>query len=333
MKLNKEIIGAIAGEYTKIGNAHHAIGEYLKQLSQSDEIPTIEEVLPTAKVEKKTAPKKETATKEVEADTTDGDEEEITVDDLEAMTLKELKELATENEIEFPSKVKKDALIALIVEAMGGEEDEAEDEADQADEGSEEEEGDEEGIDLEELSVAELKSFIEENLEGVKVPAKKKTQKAEAYRQALIALIEENMPEEDEGEEEAGDEERSTVIETEDGDVDLADMNVKELKAFAKEYELEVSAKRKDDLIEEILDQIYAEGDAEGEDEDGEDDGEAVEDVADELGLNDMEVEELAEILEEHGLSTKGKKQALIDRIVRAIEDGTIELDDENEGE
>lgn len=42
-----------------------------------------------------------------------------------------------------------------------------------------------------------------------------------------------------------------------------------------------------------------------------------------------MTIEELADILAEHDLSTKGKKQALIDRIVKAVEEGEIELSDE----
>ena len=62
-------------------------------------------------------------------------------------------------------------------------------------------------------------------------------------------------------------------------------------------------------------------------------DDEEENDIVDELGLNDMGIEELADILAEHDLSTKGKKQALIDRIVKAIEDGTIELSDEEEEE
>lgn len=56
-------------------------------------------------------------------------------------------------------------------------------------------------------------------------------------------------------------------------------------------------------------------------------------DIADELGLYDMEIDELADILNEYDLSTKGKKQALIDRIVKAVEDGIIEVDEEDEDE
>lgn len=153
----------------------------------------------------------------------------------------------------------------------------------------------------------------------------------------------------DDEEEVVEEEERSTIItvETEDGEeeIDLDEMSVKELKQFAEEYGLEVKAKTKKGIIEEILEQIYGEDeeveddveeveeDVEEVDEDSEDDGESEEDLAEMYGLNEMSLEELAEICAEYGLSTKGKRQALIDRIVRGIKDGTIEVGDEEEGE
>lgn len=161
--------------------------------------------------------------------------------------------------------------------------------------------------------------------------------------------VEENeSDEEDESvdeEEVVEEEERLTIItiETEDGEeeIDLEEMSVKELKQFAEDYGLEVTSKTKKGIIEEILDQLYGEeedddveeveDDVEDVEEDSEDDGE--EDIAEMYGLNEMSLEELAEICAENGLSTKGKRQALIDRIVRAIEDGTIEVEDEEEGE
>lgn len=50
-----------------------------------------------------------------------------------------------------------------------------------------------------------------------------------------------------------------------------------------------------------------------------------------EYGLDDWTNEEIADLLTQHSLSTKGKRQALVDRVIKAIEDGTIELygDDE----
>lgn len=166
-------------------------------------------------------------------------------------------------------------------------------------------------------------------------------------------VVEEADDEEDEAvndeEEVADEEERLTIItiETEDGEeeFDLEEMTLKELKQFAEDYGLEVTSKTKKGIIEEILNQLYDEVEEEVEDdveeveaveedvEDDSEDGEDEEDVAEMYGLNEMSLEELAEICAEHGLSTKGKRQALIDRIVRGIKDGTIEVEDEEEGE
>lgn len=346
MKLNKELIGALVQEHTTIGQSHLKIAEYLKGLEA--DAPSIEEVLPTtvAKAGKTPKPKKEVIAKEEPAveeeavEEEDVEEEEV---DLNELSLKELKALADENEVEYPKTVKKPALIKLLEEALAETDEEEEVEADEVDEDGEEE------IDLEELGKDELLSFIEENELG-EAPKKKKTEKVPAYEARLREFIEEALAEQedadDEGEdedvdseEESDEEEVSTVIETEDGEVDLADMNVKQLKKFAKDYEIEVSAKDKDGLIEEILEAIYADDEDESEDEgdldedevDVDEDEEAGDDIAEQLGLKDMEIEDLAEILSENGLSTKGKKQALIDRIVRAVENGDIEVDEEGE--
>lgn len=68
--------------------------------------------------------------------------------------------------------------------------------------------------------------------------------------------------------------------------------------------------------------------DAEDEEEDEEDEDDSV-DLIEELGLRDMTQEELADILAEHGLSTKGMKTALMDRIVLAVKNGLIEVEDD----
>jgi hypothetical protein len=284
MKLNKEIIGAIAGEYTKIGNAHVAIGEYLKQLAQADDVPTIEEVLePVVKTAK--APVKEVeVVEEEEVEETPAEEvteeeeeaEELTLEDLEEMSVKELKELADSYEIEYPKATRKSGMIKLLTESLFSDEEEEE----------------------------ELEEGTTEEAE------------AEAVEERPTTI----------------------VVEDEDGDeveINLAEMTKAELLEFADEYGLEVTATKKAELLEEILDQVL-DGEAE-EEEATEEEPEEVEeeedgeDLAEELGLNDMSVEELAELLEEHELSTKGKKQALVDRVLRAIQDGTIEVDEEGE--
>ena len=84
-----------------------------------------------------------------------------------------------------------------------------------------------------------------------------------------------------------------------------------------------------EDDVEEVEDDV---DDVEEDSEEDDDEGEE-EDLAEMYGLNELSLEELAEICAEHGLSTKGKRQALIDRIIRGIKDGTIEVEDEEEGE
>lgn len=73
------------------------------------------------------------------------------------------------------------------------------------------------------------------------------------------------------------------------------------------------------------------EGD-DSDDEDDDDDGEDVQSAV-EAATEDMSLEELAEFCEDNGLSSKGKRQALIARIVKAVEAGDIELFDEDEEE
>ena len=75
--------------------------------------------------------------------------------------------------------------------------------------------------------------------------------------------------------------------------------------------------------------------DDDGDDDDDDDDDEDDDDVqsAVEAATEDMSLEELAEFCEENGLSSKGKRQALITRIVKAVEAGDIELSDDDDDE
>lgn len=77
------------------------------------------------------------------------------------------------------------------------------------------------------------------------------------------------------------------------------------------------------------------EDDTDDDEEDGDDDDDDGDDVqsAVEAATEDMSLEELAEFCEENGLSSKGKRQALIARIVKAVEAGDIELSDDDEDE
>lgn len=72
--------------------------------------------------------------------------------------------------------------------------------------------------------------------------------------------------------------------------------------------------------------------DEEDGDDDDDEDGEDVQSAV-EAATEDMSLEELAEFCEENGLSSKGKRQALIARIVKAVEAGDIELSDDDDDE
>lgn len=65
-------------------------------------------------------------------------------------------------------------------------------------------------------------------------------------------------------------------------------------------------------------------------DDDSDDDDEDIQSAV-ESATEDMSLEELAEFCEENGLSSKGKRQALIARIVKAVEAGDIELSDDDD--
>ena len=78
----------------------------------------------------------ETAEEEVEEEEeapAEEDEEDITVEDIEKMTLKELLELASDNELNVPAKIKKDvkAVRELIIETFFADEEEAEEETEE----------------------------------------------------------------------------------------------------------------------------------------------------------------------------------------------------------
>lgn len=312
-----ETLNTIGENFAELATQFEGLG--LDPAVINEATDKVKEVTETAATKTGKAATKKPAAK-VEVDEDDEDQlvlGELTAEDLEEVDLKTLKAFATENDIEFLKTAKKPGVVKAILAAQ----DEMEDEGDDEEEV--------EGADISEMTVAELKSFCENNIEEP-APKKKLKEKEAAYADRLRAFIEEHLEDEGDEPEEDGEEELDTVVilEDEDGEeveVDLSTKNVAQLKKFAKEQELTVTAKTKDALIEEILEQLYAEdGDEDGEDEEV--------DVVAELGLDEMELSELKEILEANELSTKGKKQALIDRIVAGVEDGTIEIDEE-EGE
>ena len=226
---------------------------------------------------------------EDEAD--EADEDEV---DLESMSLKELKALAKENGIKVNPKIDKDTLIEELSEVLYGDDedadtDEDDDEADEADEDADDE-ADEDDIDLESMSLGELRKLAKQN--SIKYTPKTK-------KEELIEWLEEALA--DESDEDADEDE---------DEIDLESMSLKELKAFAKENGIKVTPKmKKDDIIEAIEELMADEADEDADDEadTDEDDDDISEEELDEVLDEEFEDETIAEE-EEKAVVKKGKK-------------------------
>ena len=149
-------------------------------------------------------------------------------------------------------------------------------------------------------------------------------------------------------------EEEVTVEEPETEEVDLGSMKLKELREYAEELGLNSKGKRAEveDRIREFLENEDTEEDEdlgeepeeeeseEPEIEENEDSEEAEDDeVEDETYakvmqyVNEASDDELRETLEELGLSSKGKREALVEKIYQAVKDGLFEFEDEEPSE
>lgn len=151
-------------------------------------------------------------------------------------------------------------------------------------------------------------------------------------------------------------EEEVTVEEPETEDVDLGSMKLKELREYAEELGLNSKGKRAEveERIREFLENEDTEEDEdlgeepeeeseepeieENEDsEEDEDSEEAEDEVEDETYakvmqyVNEASDDELRETLEELGLSSKGKREALVEKIYQAVKDGLFEFEEEDE--
>ena len=129
--------------------------------------------------------------------------------------------------------------------------------------------------------------------------------------------------------------------ETEESEVDLGSMKLKELREYAEELGLNSKGKRAEveERIQEFLDNQEDSEDEEVEDSEEDEDSEEAEDdeVEDETYakvmqyVNEASDDELRETLEELGLSSKGKREALVEKIYQAVKDGLFEFEEEDE--
>lgn len=150
-------------------------------------------------------------------------------------------------------------------------------------------------------------------------------------------------------------EEEVTVEEPETEEVDLGSMKLKELREYAEELGLNSKGKRAEveDRIREFLDnqedsedeeveepEVEEESEEpeieENEDSEGEEDSEEVEDETYAKVMqyvNEASDDELRETLEELGLSSKGKREALVEKLYQAVKDGLFEFEEEEPSE
>lgn len=142
------------------------------------------------------------------------------------------------------------------------------------------------------------------------------------------------------------------VEETEISEVDLGSMKLKELREYAEELGINSKGKRaeleeriqeflnseeseEEDLDEEVEDDVENSEEIEESDED--EDSEEDESEEDEKYAQVKEYvenasdEEIKETLKELGLSTKGKREALIEKLYQAVKDGLFEFTEDDE--
>lgn len=117
----------------------------------------------------------------------------------------------------------------------------------------------------------------------------------------------------------------------------LEDMSYTELKKLAKEMGLPARGSR-DELLARIRDnQGTSVDEAEEDEEDISEDAVPDEEEEDPVyasvleAVEDMSNEDIADILADAGISAKGKREALIDKLVNAVKDGLIEFEDSDE--
>lgn len=175
-------------------------------------------------------------------------------------------------------------------------------------------------------------------------------QKVEADKVKTVPLN--NEPKETVKKETVKKEAEPVEIEEEISEVDLGSMKLKELREYAEELGLNSKGKRAE-VEERIQEFLNSEESEEGDlDEEVEDDVEEVEEESeeDDSEENDSEDdeddekyaqvkeyvenasdEEIKETLKELGLSTKGKREALIEKLYQAVKDGLFEFAEDDE--
>lgn len=180
------------------------------------------------------------------------------------------------------------------------------DDADAAEESDDSEGDDGEEIDLDAMSLKELKAFAEDN--EIEIPATKKT--TGAIRSFIASQLEE--PEEEEAADDDGEDE---AAEDEEGEeVDLSELSLKELRILAEENDIDHDGMKRA-ALEEALEEALG-GEEEGDAVDGEE--------AEEIDYSDWSLGDLKEELKERGIKAVGSKSALVAKLEKSDKTGGV---------
>lgn len=169
---------------------------------------------------------------EEEPEEEEGEEEGLTLEDLEAMDIKELLEVAKESGVEIPAKARKnkDAIVEILASLLEEGEEEGEDDG----------EGEEDGLSEDELRAMSLKEVKEVAAEmGIEIPKNIASKKNDIVDLILEASAGEEEPEEgEEGEEEEfeASEERlaaeEAVLEAVTSQVEAGELTLKDMRTY-----------------------------------------------------------------------------------------------------
>ena len=165
-----------------------------------------------------------------------------------------------------------------------------------------------EGLELIIKGLETIKNSCKDSI-SQKAEIKKEAKEEESSKEVKESVDGEDIPSEDE----------------------LKGMTYNQVKSLAKKMGLDMTGS-KADIVERILNADSEEQeepeDTNNEQEDGEDAEPTIQDQVEEM-VAEMSNEEIADILANAGISAKGGRQALITKLVKAVEDGKIELEDE----
>lgn len=178
---------------------------------------------------------------------------------------------------------------------------------------SDDDDEDEDEVDLSEMNAKQLREYAEEN--DIELPAGKKS------AASLLALIEAAQAEdddEDEEDEEDDDEDEDEDEEDDEEEVDLDELDLKGLKAFAKEQDIDISGVKGTPKIRAAIQAALEEGDDEEDEEDEEDEDEAED-------YTTWSIPQLKKELKSRNLPVAGTQKALAKRLTESDESDPFE--------